>query len=198
VNKFTLPKWLGGLLAAYGGVTLFAVAFLDSSFLSFPLVTDFLVMSQAALHPERVFYYAAMATLGSLAGCLALYLVALQGGEWFYRKRAGQSPGRIREWVSRNGFASILVASLLPPPLPFKVFIVAAGAFRVRWRTFVLALLVGRGARYVLEGFLAVRYGAAAGEFLLTHKLVFALILCGAIALSILLSRIVTRESRSA
>jgi membrane protein YqaA with SNARE-associated domain len=197
VNKFTIPKWLGGLLATYGGVALFTVAFLDSSFLSFPLVTDFMVMSQAALHPERVLYYAAMATLGSLAGCLALYLVALQGGEWFYRKRAGQSPGRIREWVSRNGFASILVASLLPPPLPFKVFIVAAGAFRVRWRTFVLALLVGRGARYLLEGFLAIRYGAAAGEFLLTHKLVFALILCCAIALSILLSRIATRDSRS-
>ncbi len=197
MNQVKLPKWLGGLVASLGGVGLFVVAFLDSSVLSFPVVADLLVIEQSYRNPARMPYYAAMATLGSLAGCIWLYWLGKKGGEAMYRRRAGKRAERIRQWVGRYAFASVAIPAILPPPMPFKAFILAAGVFQVRWRTFVLALVVGRGLRYSLEGLLAIRYGEAAGHFLLAHKLAFTLGVVVALALSFLASRWVFRGSPS-
>ncbi|MFZ0037520.1 MAG: VTT domain-containing protein [Candidatus Acidiferrales bacterium] len=169
MNKVKLPPWLQHLVATLGGGGLFVVAFLDSSVLSFPVVTDLLVIEESIQNHARMPYYAAMAMLGSLAGCIWLYLIAKKGGEALYRRRSGKWTERIRGWVSKNAFLSAFVPSLLPPPLPFKAFILAEGVFQVPLRTFVLALLLGRGLRYFIEGLLAVRYGDAATAFLLAH-----------------------------
>jgi len=87
------------------------------------------------------------------------------------QKYAGPRSQRIHAWIKRNGFLSILITALLPPPNPFKIFVVAAGALEMPMRSFVLGLLVARGIRYFGEGFLAVRYGNQASDYLLTHKL---------------------------
>jgi membrane protein YqaA with SNARE-associated domain len=155
-HLLSLGRWLG----TFGGPGLFAVAFLDSSFLSLPEVNDILVVTFVMQHKERLVYYALMSTLGSLAGCFLVYLAGLKGGEAFLQRRF--SAGRVKRGMNafrRYGWLAILVPALLPPPAPFKIFILLAGVTRVRPRTFALAITIGRGLRYSVEGLLAVWYG---------------------------------------
>lgn len=169
--KIHLPHWLQAIVATAGGPGLFLIAFLDSSVLTFPVINDLLLIDLSIRNPARMPYYAAMATLGSVAGCLLLYYIARKGGEAMFHKHAGPRARHIHAWINRNGFISILITALLPPPTPFKVFVVAAGALEMPMRTFVIGLLLARGFRFFGEGYLAVRFGDQAGPFLLTHKL---------------------------
>jgi membrane protein YqaA with SNARE-associated domain len=169
--KFHLPNWLQAIVASAGGLGLFLIAFLDSSVLTFPVVNDLLLIDLSIHNPARMPYYAAMSTLGSVGGCLFLYYLARKGGEAMFHKHAGPRAQHIHSWINRNGFLSILVTALLPPPTPFKIFVIAAGALEMPVQKFVLGLLAARAIRYFGEGFLAIRYGDQATLFLLTHKL---------------------------
>jgi membrane protein YqaA with SNARE-associated domain len=195
-----LGEWALGLTATLGGLGLFIVAFLDSSFISLPVANDLIVIRLAVGNPPRMPYYVLMATLGSLAGSLVIYLLARKGGEAYFRKSAGPRAARIRGWLARNAFLSIAIPSILPPPMPFKAFVIAAGVFQVPWRVFVLSLLVGRGIRYLAEGFLAVRYGQQAIDLLKRHPVFFTLAMLALVVVSFLLTRMIFRapsESRS-
>ncbi len=152
----SIQSWAEGL----GGVGLFVIALLDSSFLSFPQVNDILIIVLSTRNPERMPYYAAMTTAGSLIGCFLLYGAARRGGEVFLRKRfKGRLLDRAFGLYQRFGLLAVVVPALLPPPVPFKVFVLLAGAAPVApWR-FAVAILVGRGIRYFGQGYLAVRYG---------------------------------------
>lgn len=156
--------------ASVGGIGLFVVAALDSSFLSFPQVNDVLIIVLSTRYPERMPYYAGLSTLGSLIGCLLLFTVARRGGEVFLRKRMkGAYVDRALRLYQRFGLLAVIVPALLPPPVPFKVFVVLAGAASVpRWR-FAVAVALGRGIRYFGQGYLAVLYGDQALEFMKTH-----------------------------
>src|SRR5579864_2563995 len=191
--KFHLPPWLQAVVASAGGLGLFLIAFLDSSVLTFPVINDLLLIDLSVRFPARMPYYAAMATLGSVAGCLFLYYLARKGGEAMFHKHAGPRAQHIHAWINRNGFLSILVTALLPPPTPFKVFVIAAGALEMPVHMFVLGLLAARALRFFGEGFLAIRYGAEAIPFLLTHKLEAALATLGVVACLYLLSRFAFR-----
>ncbi len=191
--NFHLPHWLQAIVASTGGLGLFLIAFLDSSVLSFPIINDLLLINLSVQNPARMPFYAAMATLGSVAGCVLLYYIARKGGEAMFRKHAGARAQQIRAWIDRNGFLSILVTALLPPPTPFKVFVIAAGALEMPVQKFVLGLLAARAIRYFGEGFLAIRYGNQAGQFLLTHKLEVAGITLGMVACLYLLSLLAFR-----
>jgi membrane protein YqaA with SNARE-associated domain len=169
--KFHLPAWLQVIVASAGGLGLFLIAFLDSSVLTFPVINDLLLIDLSIRNPARMPYYAAMATIGSVGGCVLLYYLARKGGEAMLRKAAGPRAAKIHTWINRNGFVSILVTALLPPPNPFKVFVIAAGALEMPVGQFVLGLFIARGLRFFGEGYLAVRYGDQASQFLLTHKL---------------------------
>jgi membrane protein YqaA with SNARE-associated domain len=161
-----ITAWATGL----GGLGLMIIAVLDSSFLSFPQVNDVLVVVLSAKYPERMPYYAGMTTLGSLIGCFMLFSVARRGGEVFLRKRLkGAHVDRALRLYQRFGLLAVVVPALLPPPIPFKVFVVLAGAADVApWR-FALAVGIGRGIRYFGQGYLAVVYGDHALEYLQAH-----------------------------
>ena len=161
-----ITAWATGL----GGVGLFIIAVLDSSFLSFPQVNDVLVIVLSAKYPERMLYYAGMTTAGSLVGCFMLFVVARRGGEVFMRKRLkGAHVDRALRLYQRFGLLAIVVPALLPPPVPFKLFVVLAGAAGVApWR-FALAIVLGRGIRYFGQGYLAVLYGEHALDFMKEH-----------------------------
>jgi membrane protein YqaA with SNARE-associated domain len=150
-----------------GGVGLFIIALLDSSFLSFPQVNDLLIIVLSTKYPERMPYYAAMTTVGSIIGCYLLYGVARRGGEVFLRKRLkGPYVDRAIALYQRHGLLAVVVPALLPPPVPFKVFVLLAGAAAVSPVRFGLAVGIGRGIRYFGQGYLAVLYGEQAAEFM--------------------------------
>lgn len=158
-----LTLWIEAFATSIGAPGIFIIAFLDSSFLSFPEVNDLLIIVMVARHPDRMILYATMATLGSIAGCLALYFVARRGGQTLLKKRI---KGGTIEWgtnlMRKYGAMALLVPALLPPPAPFKIFVLLAGVAAVPLRTFISAIAVGRGVRYFGEGILAVLWGEQA------------------------------------
>ena len=161
-----IQEWASGV----GGVGLFVVAALDSSFLSFPQVNDLLIIFLSTRHPQRMPYYAAMTTAGSLLGCFILYGLAWRGGEVFLRKRfSGPRVERGLALYQRHGLLAVVVPALLPPPTPFKLFVLLAGAARVSPWKFAVAITIGRGIRYFGQGYLAVLYGEQAAALVTEH-----------------------------
>lgn len=177
--------WLQGAGEALGGPGLFLLAFLDSSFLSFPNVVDLLVIADVTRHEARWIYYALMPTLGSIAGCYALYEVARRGGERFLRKRvSARHIERAMGIFQKYGLLGVLVPSILPPPVPFKVFVLAAGVAKVRPVEFLVAVAIGRGIRYFGEALLALYYGDRAAEYLTAHSREASLVIAALVVIA--------------
>src|SRR5688500_5963013 len=149
---------IGAWASELGGVGLLLLALLDSSFLSFPQVNDVLLIVLATKQPALMPYYAAMTTIGSLAGCLLLYAAARQGGERLLRRRFAD--GKITRGLAfyqRHGLLAVIVPAILPAPMPFKLFVLLAGASGMSGWRFALAVVIGRSIRYFAQGFLAVQ-----------------------------------------
>lgn len=158
---------LGAWALSAGGPGLFVVAFLDSSFLSLPEINDLLIVWMVSKHPGRLLFYALMATLGSLAGCFVMYYLGRKGGEAMMRRRFKEAQLRKAHVAfERYGFLAIVVPALLPPPMPFKLFVLLAGVVGMPVAQFSAGVIVGRSVRYVGEGLLAVWYGERAFAFL--------------------------------
>jgi membrane protein YqaA with SNARE-associated domain len=185
LKRFSIE--LGQFLALYGGWGLFGISLLDSSFVPLPGLNDLLLIHLSAQRPERALLYALASTLGSVAGAYVIYGLARGGGRFLWKKQPSRSLARAHRWLERNEFVAILTASVLPPPAPFKAFLVAAGALRVNAARFGVALLVGRGLRFGAEALLGARYGAQAEAYLKANYvwvslLAAALIVAGSMA----------------
>ena len=168
------------LALALGAPGLFLVAFLDSSFLSLPEIADILVVYMVTQHKSRMLLYIGAALVGSLAGCLIMYYIGLKGGEALVRRRfAGGTVERARAALQRHGIMTVLIPSILPPPAPFKIFVLLAGAAGIGVGEFTSAILIGRGARYLLLGLLAVRYGERTMAYVEDHLALVSLIVVG-------------------
>ena len=180
--------WIKNFALGLGGPGLAVLAFLDSSFLSFPEANDLLIVMAVVGNPGAWWYYALMTTAGSIAGCYALYLVGKRGGEAFLRRRFNtQTLDRGLAMYQRWGLLAIIVPSVLPPPTPFKNFVLLAGVARVPTATFLIAVLIGRGIRYGGEAWLAYKYGDRAMSFITENApmvgLILAVLICvGAVA----------------
>jgi membrane protein YqaA with SNARE-associated domain len=159
-----------GLALGLGGPGLFVVAFLDSSFISLPQINDLLVVLMVTRDKAWMPYYATLATAGSVAGCYVIYRLAEKGGETFLRKRlkAGHIE-RALAMYKKHGLLALIVPGLLPPPAPFKLFVLAAGLAGVKPSRFILGVAASRGARYFALGLLSVYYGDAAMELMRTR-----------------------------
>ncbi len=152
-----------GLALALGGPGLFLVAFLDSSFLPLPGITDVLLVVTVTRSPAGMLWYVAMTVAGSVAGCLALHHLGRKGGEALVRKRfTGEKIEQAMAALQRHGVMAVLVPCLLPPPAPFKIFILLAGVVGISATRLATAIAIGRGVRYIALGVLAVRYGERA------------------------------------
>ena len=181
-----IVSWLEAFTSSLGGPGLFLVAFLDSSFLSLPEINDVLVVLMVTRNEELLPYYAAMATLGSITGCLVLYVLGRKGGEAILQKRfSGPRVEKAMGLFRRFGVLAIIVPALLPPPAPFKVFVLLSGVTRVPWPRFCGAVAVGRGVRYFGEGLLAVRYGDEAVELLRANGPLMSLVLAVVVLLGV-------------
>jgi membrane protein YqaA with SNARE-associated domain len=192
-----LAMWKHKIVAfagTLGAPGLFLISFLDSSVLTFPVINDLLLIELSIQHPLRMPLYAFMASLGSLLGCVLLYFIARKGGEAFFHKKAGHRAHAIRNWVEKNGFAGMLIAALLPPPTPFKIFVFAAGVFEVPLWSFTAAIALARAIRFFGIGYLAIRFGDQAMPYLASHKLQFTVFVIVFVLVSYLLSRFILRD----
>jgi membrane protein YqaA with SNARE-associated domain len=172
------------LALALGAPGLFLVAFLDSSILSLPEIADLLVVYMVTHHRHRAALYAASATAGSLAGCLLLYYIGRKGGHALVQKRfSSDAVERALAAFQRHGIMAVLIPSILPPPAPFKIFVLLAGLADITPRQFTIAVIIGRGARYIVLTFLALRYGERTMAFLRFNGTTVSLVAVGALGL---------------
>lgn len=177
-----IVAWIQAFALGIGGPGLFVVAFLDSSFLSLPEINDLLVVMLVIEHKARMPYYALMATLGSVTGCLVLYGLGRRGGEALVRRRfGGPRMARALAVSKRYGVLAIAVPAVLPPPAPFKIFVLLAGVAAVPLWQFATTIALARGFRYFAVGVLSVRYGDDAIAFIEANGRAVALVLVGLI-----------------
>ena len=157
---------LAQYLVTFGAAGLFVIAFLDSVFVPLPGGVDAVMILLSTSRPAWFPIYAAGATLGSLIGCVVLYQISQRAGRRALARFSERKQARVRELIERYDVLAVLVASLLPPPFPFKLFVVSAGVFRFSLWRFVIAIAAGRAFRFLLEGYLAARYGEHAKDIL--------------------------------
>ncbi|HEX8707517.1 MAG TPA: VTT domain-containing protein [Pyrinomonadaceae bacterium] len=150
-------------LLAYGPFGLLGIALLDSAFIPMAGGPDAVMIYLASQRPGWMIIYAAAATAGSVAGCVILYFISKRAGSAALSRFSESKQARVKGWIERYDVLSVLVASVLPPPFPFKLFVITAGVFRLSLLRFVLAVTGGRAFRYLLEGYLVVNYGEQAG-----------------------------------
>jgi membrane protein YqaA with SNARE-associated domain len=145
---------------------LLAIAFLDSVMIPMPGGVDAVLILLAASRPSWMLIYVAAATIGSTVGCVVLYRLSQRAGKRALSRFSESKQKRVKDLLDRYDVMSVLVASLLPPPFPFKLFVVSSGVFRLNLMRFTLAVAGGRTFRYLLEGYLAAHYGEHAKDLL--------------------------------
>jgi membrane protein YqaA with SNARE-associated domain len=181
----SFANWIQSTALALGGPGLFLVAFLDSSFLSLPEINDLLLIFMVTQHKARMPYYATIALLGSVVGCLVLYYIGRISEEWVAKRFSAAHLERTMKAFQRYGLMAVLIPSLLPPPAPFKLFVLLAGVAGISVQSFVIAIVIGRGIRYVGEGLLAVWYGDRAIEYVTANGRPIALGLVALLAIGL-------------
>jgi len=159
-----LVRWLHDFISEVpiyvAGPAMILIGALDSSLLSLPEINDYLVVARCYSDPKSVFYFPLFAAAGSVIGCLVLYTIMRRGGQAVMRRRfSAENIAKVERAYARFGFLALAVPALLPPPMPFKIFVATAGALEYpRWR-FMLTVMIARSLRYIVEGTLAVFYG---------------------------------------
>lgn len=173
------------------------IATLDSSLLSLPEINDYLVVARCYKYPSAVFYFPLFAALGSVSGCLLLYTIMRRGGQALLRKRfKPEKIKKVERAYERFGVFALAIPAILPPPLPFKIFVATAGALEYpRWK-FLLTIMIARSFRYFVEGILAVFYGKQVLLFLKDNGLVIVSVVASVALLALLVYIIVNRRRR--
>ena len=198
--KWLIRKITNGLtgvrdfLVPFGAFGLFAIALLDSALIPLPGGPDAVMILLSTQSPARMPLYALGATAGSVVGCVILYHISRRAGRRALEKFPASKQARVKELVDRYDVLSVLVASVLPPPFPFKLFVITAGVFRLSLLRFTLAVAAGRAFRFFLEGFLAVRYGERAKDLLAENYPAVGLGVAAVIVAAFVLKRFLGRK----
>jgi membrane protein YqaA with SNARE-associated domain len=174
-----LERYVIALPIYYAAPAMILIGALDSSLLSLPEINDYLVVGRCFKQPSAVFYFPLFAAIGSVLGCLLLYTIMRRGGQALLRRRfKRESIEKVERAYARYGFLAIAIPALLPPPMPFKIFVATAGTLEYpRWK-FLVTVMIARSLRYYVEGVLAVFYGRRVLSFLRDNGLVIV-VLCG-------------------
>lgn len=183
--------WLHALAQRFGyfvvtvpiyvaGPAMILIGALDSSLLSLPEVNDYLVVARCYAHPRTVFFFPLFAVAGSVIGCLLLYTIMQRGGlALLHRRFKVERIQKVERAYARFGVLALAIPAILPPPLPFKIFVATAGALQFPRRRFLLTILIARSIRYYTEGILAVFYGERVIVFMKANGLLIVSIVAG-------------------
>jgi len=181
---------------ALGGPGLALVAFLDSTFLPLPGITDLLLVVMVTRRPAAMLVYVGLTVVGSVAGCLVMHAIGRKGGDALVKRRfTGDTIERASASLQRHGVMAVLIPSLLPPPAPFKIFVLLAGVAGISAARFATAIAIGRFARYLTLGLLAVRYGERAMTYMREHGTTASLVVVGVLGAGFAASLLWRRRS---
>jgi membrane protein YqaA with SNARE-associated domain len=185
-------RWLGAFIISVplyvAGPAMVLIGALDSSLLSLPEINDYLVVARCYAHPRAVFIFPLFAALGSVLGCLLLYTIIQRGGHALLRRRfRAEHIERVERAYARFGILALAIPALLPPPMPFKIFVATAGAMEFPRRKFLLTILIARSVRYYVEGTLAIFYGERVLRFLKDNGLMIISIVAGVCLLALVI-----------
>jgi len=174
--------------AGYGGLAVLLLAIGDSSFISVPEGNDLLIVILSTGGSwGNMAYYVSMTVIGSVTGCFLLYSVGRKGGRTILKKRFSvQKIERAEKAYNKYGIMAVLIPSILPPPLPFKIFVLCAGVFGMPVLRFLSAVAIGRSIRYAMWGILAVLYGNSVKLFLEKNLSVVGTVLAIVVLLAII------------
>jgi len=181
----TIGHWLERYVIAlpiyYAAPAMIVIGALDSSLLSLPEINDYLVVGRCIKQPSAAFYFPLFAAIGSVLGCLLLYTIMRRGGQAVLKRRfKRENIERVERAYARYGFLAIAVPAVLPPPMPFKIFVATAGTLEYpRWK-FLITVMIARSVRYYVEAVLAVIYGRRVLSFMKDNGLVVLSIVGGA------------------
>lgn len=178
--------WIWSLLAPLGPWGVFAFAAVDGSLMGMPL--DAIVASYVYVNPRNLLFYVVLASAGSAVGSSVIYLIGYYGGEKVLRKRISEERfARIHASFEKHEFWALMFPAMLPPPTPFKLFVLGAAIFEMRYLDFLAAIFAGRFVRFLLLSILTIKFGPQvvqlAGQ-LFTHHLRWVL---AALALGVVL-----------
>jgi membrane protein DedA with SNARE-associated domain len=192
---------VNGLISSIGGLGVMCLAIGDSSFISLPEGNDLLiVLLSTGKSWGYMAYYVGMTILGSVIGCLLLYSIGRKGGSVMLRKRfSEESIRRAERLFERYGILTVAIPSILPPPMPFKIFVLSAGVFRLNTLEFLVAVTIGRTIRYSMWGILAMFYGNSVKLYMQQNLGVIGMILFGGftIAFTVMLLCFLRRTGRN-
>ncbi len=150
--------WVLGLLKVLGMWGAFVIAFADSALLGMPV--DAAVAAYVYQDHRRLLLYVAMASAGSALGSVPLYLIGYWGGEKVLRKRISEERFlRIHRSFEQHEFWALMFPGMMPPPMPFKIFVLAAAVFEMRFRDFLAAIFAGRFIRFLVLSLLVLKFG---------------------------------------
>jgi membrane protein YqaA with SNARE-associated domain len=179
----------------YAAPAMVLIGALDSSLLSLPEINDYLVVGRCYKYPSAVFYFPLFAAIGSVLGCWLLYTIMRRGGQALLRKRfKPERIEKVEKAYARFGFLAIAIPAILPPPLPFKIFVATAGTLEYpKWK-FLLTVMIARSFRYYVEGILAVFYGERVLLFMKDNGLVVVMFVGAAVVIGVLVYAVVNRQ----
>ena len=166
--KHLLAKWTHWILAVLSPLGIWGVlgfAFADAAFLGMPL--DAIVAGYAYANPRHFLLLSVLAATGSALGSIVIYWIGYKGGEVLLVKRMGEERfNKIRAAFDKHEFLALMLPSMLPPPTPFKLFVLSAGVAEMRFSHFLSAIFFGRLLRFLLFSLLVIRFGPGIAAFL--------------------------------
>ncbi len=163
-------KDLAAWMTALGPLGVFLISLLDSVAVPMPQGVDALVIAQAIAAPETAYWGAALAVVGSAIGSLILFYMARRAGRAMLEKKASKTGiDKVHRQIDRFGALVLLIPTMVPLPLPMKLFVIAGGVFQMSVGRFLAVIVFARCVRYFGEAFVALRYGDQTADFLKEH-----------------------------
>ncbi len=189
-------KTLQAALVGFGAFGILAIALLDAALIPLPGGPDAVVMTLSHLNHAMAPFYVLAAVVGSTFGCLVPYWIGRKTGEAALKKFSAEKRARVSELIDRFDTWAMLVGAVLPPPFPFKLFLLTAGVFRMNVWRFLIALAIGRAVRFTLEAWMAVQYGDQAMTIFKQHYPKIGLGIAAVIILIFIVNMLRTRKQR--
>jgi membrane protein DedA with SNARE-associated domain len=194
--KSALQKF-GDYLVTFGPFGLFAISLIDSAGLPLPGGPDAVMIILSAHSHAMVPVYAVAASLGSTIGCTLMYWVARRAGLVALNRIKPERRERVENLLGRYDMLAIMVTAILPPPFPFKPFVLSAGVFKLKMSRFIIAVFTGRLVRFTIEGLLAIAFGEEAGDRIKQHGLKVLLVVVIAVAAMFIVNKLRSRRIKA-